>query len=190
MDADYETRVSRSGHADVPRSSVNGHYQSMGSIDRYWIQPFTIDKQDVPGVLVECVSSREKYVAGEFARYFHIEMGFDSPPFEASSTDPDVRTFLIRDRMMTGTDYEMTFGAVGIRSVKSSPVLTWIWVHPWRRQGVSQHDPLFARAHRELVKEVGELFYEAPLSLAMKGALKRVGVDPDARARRIVYGPS
>lgn len=130
--------------------------------------------------LVPVTTSARAEMAEQFARHFHDERGFDGLEFRAGmESESNRHIYLLNSRAITRA-VPVAVGAVEVKiAADGSPVLTWVWLHPFERGSV------WRLAWKELIELHGDLYLQAPLSGSMNAFRQRVGV-PDERVVRFV----
>jgi hypothetical protein len=104
----------------------------------------------------------------QYARYFHREFRYDSPPYSKNEHEEheNLSAYLLPQR-------NKRFWAGGCSFWKEEGVwtLTWMWIHPFdRHQGILKNAwPYFEREH-------GPFQIDSPVSIPMQYFLLRQGV--------------
>ena len=124
----------------------------------------------------------------KLAYFFHREMQFDFPPYEASEVTnwdlaKDRVIVLVKETTLTDWEQYLFFiGAVGIRwrvcdNAPACWAITWVWLHPYeRRQG---H---LTRVWPFIMETFPSARIEPPISQAMVAFLRKVGYkEPEPR---------
>jgi hypothetical protein len=124
--------------------------------------------------LVSVTTAARAEMAEQFARNFHEEVGFDGLQFRAGmESESNRHVYLLNSRAIIRA-VPVAVGAVEVKVVADgSPVLTWVWLHPFERGSV------WEGAWQELTELHGELFIQAPLRAPMDAFRRRVGVADD-----------
>ena len=114
-------------------------------------------------------SPQRQQVAKSIARYFHRETRFDFPPYSPGDESSERPVYLIRT-LRSQTMVPLIAGAVGFRRANGIWVLTWVWIHPWVRNGA-----LAGQVFDTLETLHGVFAVEGPLSKAMQALIAKRG---------------
>jgi hypothetical protein len=135
--------------------------------------------------LVPVTTPERAEMAEQFARHFHDEAGFDGLQFRAGmESESNRHVYLLNSRAILRA-VPVAVGAVEVKVARDgSPVLTWVWLHPFERSSTWK---VWERVWRELSELHGDLYIQAPLRPAMEAFRRRIGV-PDERIVQLVPG--